>query len=149
MKLQKILTIVAAIVGVLAIIFLVRIVGAGDDAIEAAAENGDTSLINPFMLIAYVVLGITLAAVVLFSLINIVSNTASLKSTLIGVGAFALIALICYFGFAKGVETPLRDGGILTVGQSQLIGAGLYMFYALAIIAGGAMLFTGVKKMIK
>jgi len=72
-----------------------------------------------------------------------------LKSALMSVGAFVLLGLICYFVFAEGVETPLRDGKVLSIGDSKLVGAGLYMFYALAFIAVGTMLFTGIKKMIK
>ena len=65
-----------------------------------------------------------------------------------GVGAFLLLALICYFAFATGVETPLRDGEMLSANGSKMVGAGLYMFYFLVLIAGGAMLFSGVKKML-
>jgi hypothetical protein len=66
-----------------------------------------------------------------------------------GVGAFVVLLLICYFGFANGVETMRKDGDILSANGSRLIGAGLYLFYSLAIIAGGIMLFFGVKKMVK
>jgi hypothetical protein len=62
---------------------------------------------------------------------------------------FALLALVCYFGLAKGVETPLKDGGTLSESGSKLLGAGLYLFYALILVAGGSMLFFGIKKMIK
>lgn len=146
MNSQKILTIIAGIVGVIAMFFLIRIIGVGDEAIKAG-ESGGT--VNTFMYIAYAILAITLVLVVLFTLKNVFSNPATLKSTLMSVGAFALLALICYFAFAKGVETPLRDGKVLSAGDSKLVGAGLYMFYALAIIAVGTMLFTGIKKMIK
>lgn len=149
MNLQKILTIVAAAIGVISIFFLIRIVGAGDEEIKAAAASGDTSLISPIISIAYVVVGIALILTLLFSLVNIFTNAATIKKTLISLGAFALIALVCYFGLAEGVETPLRDEGVLSAGKSQLVGAGLWMFYLLAVIAAGAMLFTGVKKMIK
>ena len=48
--------------------------------------------------------------------------------------------------FASGVETMLKDGSMLSVAQSKLVGTGLYFFYTLAFIAGGTMLFFGVKK---
>jgi hypothetical protein len=35
---------------------------------------------------------------------------------------------------------------MLSVAQSKLVGAGLYLFYSLAVVAGGTMLFFGVKK---
>jgi hypothetical protein len=60
-----------------------------------------------------------------------------------------LLAAIAHFGFANGVETPLRDGEVLSASGSKWVGTGLYLFYFLVLIAAGIMLFTGVKKMIK
>lgn len=143
---KKILTILLGIVGVLSIIFLAMIISTGDDAIKAGESSGT---VNTFMYIGYLVLFLTLAFVVVFSLKNIFSNSETLKSTLKGVGAFALLALICYFGLANGVETPLKDGDVLSARGSKLLGAGLYLFYLLLALAGGSMLFFGIKKMIK
>ena len=143
MDLQKLLKIVAAVVGVVSIIFLVMIITSGDDAIKA----GEGALsVSTYMLIAYFVLLIAVLAVVIFTVINLISNAAGLKNTLISIVAFILLALICYFVFASGVETILKDGSVLTVTESKLVGAGLNLFYALAFVAGGTMLFFGVKK---
>ncbi|GAL66466.1 hypothetical protein [Jejuia pallidilutea] len=143
---KKILTIVLAIVGILSIAFLAMIISAGDDAVKAGDAS---SSVNSIMYIGYIILGLTLAFVVIFSLKNILTNPDTLKSTLRSLGLFALLAVICYFGLAKGVETPLKDGGTLSEGGSKLLGAGLYLFYFLIVIAGLSMLFYGVKKMIK
>jgi hypothetical protein len=143
---KKILTIVLAVVGVLSIVFLAMIISTGDEAVKAGDAGGS---VDSIMYIAYIILGLTLAFVVIFSLKNIFTNKDTLKSTLKGVGAFAVLAAICYFGLAKGVETPLKDGGTLSASGSQLLGAGLWLFYALILVAGGSMLFYGVKKMIK
>ena len=106
-------------------------------------------IIIRFMYIAYIVLGVIAVLVLLFSLKNMFTNAATLKKTLINVGAFVLLAAIAHFGFANGVETPLRDGEVLSANGSKWVGTGLYLFYFLVIIAAGIMLFTGVKKMIK
>lgn len=143
---KKILTIVLGIVGVLSIVFLAMIISAGDEAIKLGESSGT---VNIFMYVAYLVLFLTLAFVIIFSLKNIFSNAETMKSTLKGVGIFVLLALICYFGFARGVETTLKDGDMLSAGGSKLLGAGLYLFYFLLAIAGGSMLFFGIKKMIK
>ncbi|WP_239004459.1 hypothetical protein [Lacinutrix sp. WUR7] len=145
MNSQKIITIIAGVIGVIAMFFLIRIIGVGDEAIKAGESSG---IVNTFMYIAYAILALILVLVVLFTLKNIFSNAATLKRTLMAVGAFLVVALICYF-LATGVETPLKEGEVLSAGDSKLIGAGLYMFYALAIIAIGSMLFSGIKKMIK
>lgn len=145
MNSQKIITIIAGVVGVIAMFFLIRIIGVGDEAIKAGESDG---MVNTFMYIAYVILGLILVLVVLFTLKNIFTNKDTLKSTLMGVGAFLIVGVICYF-LASGVETPMKDGEVLSAGDSKLVGAGLYMFYALAIIAIGTMLLSSVKKMIK
>ncbi|MGC1204575.1 MAG: hypothetical protein WA839_06785 [Flavobacteriaceae bacterium] len=143
---KKILTIVLGIVGVLSIVFLAMIISTGDEAIKLGEASGT---VNMFMYVAYLVLFLTLIFVIVFSLINILTNSDNLKSALKGLGVFALLAIISYFGFARGVETPLKDGEMLSAGGSKLLGAGLYLFYFLLAIAGGSMLFFGIKKMIK
>ena len=145
---NKIVKIGVGVVGVIAIFFLIRIIGAGDDAIENDLDL-QGSLVSPFMYIAYIVLAIIVAIVAFFSLKNIITRPAVLKSTLKNVGAFAVLAAIAYFAFAKGVETPLKDGDILSEGGSKLVGAGLYLFYFLLVAAIGLMLYTGIKKTIK
>lgn len=146
MNLQKILTILVLIIGLISITFLVMIISAGDEAVKAGES---ASTVTTFLYIAYTVLIATLAFVVIFSLKNIFTNSDVLKSTLRSVGIFALIAVICYFGLAKGQETILKDGEIFSEGGSQLLGAGLWLFYALILIAGGSIVFFGIKKMIR
>ncbi|SEA40984.1 hypothetical protein [Bizionia paragorgiae] len=145
---HKILKIVLLIIGVLSVVFLARIVGVGDEDIKALAADGDSSLLDPMSWIAYIVLFITVALVVLFVIVNLFTNTSTLKNTLLGVGAFLVVGLIAYFT-ASGVETPMQDGKMLSASGSKWVGTGLYMFYFLAVIAAGSMLVAGIKKMIK
>ena len=146
MDIQKLLKIVAIVIGVISIVFLGIIISTGDEAIKAGAASGT---IDTFMNVSYVILAIAVLVVLVFSILNLASNTAGLKNTLMGVGAFAVLSLICYFGFADGVETIRKDGDILSESGSRLIGAGLYLFYFLALIAGLIMLGFGIKKMAK
>jgi hypothetical protein len=146
MDLQKLLKIVAVFIGVISIFFLGSILSSGDEAIKAGESSGT---VNVFMYVSYAVLALTVLIVLVFTVLNLVSNTSGFKNTLIGIGAFVILSLICYFGFANGVESPLKDGNILSEKGSKLIGAGLYLFYFLALIAGGIMLGFGIKKMVK
>ena len=146
MDLQKLLKIVAIVIGVISIFFLGSIISTGDEAIKAGEASGT---IDVFMNVSYVILAIAVLIVLVFTVLNLVSNTAGLKNTLMGVGAFAVLTLLCYYGFASGVETTLKDGDILSESGSRLVGAGLYLFYFLAFIAGGIMLGFGIKKMVK
>ena len=146
MDLQKLLKIVALIIGIISIFFLITIISYGDDSIRAI-DNPTT--VNSYMYLAYFVLILTVISVIVFTILNFISNAAALKSTLISVGSFILLSLICYFIFASGEETMLKDGSVLSTSQSKLIGAGLYLFYSLAFIAGGTMFFFGIKKSFK
>ena len=146
MDLQKLLKIVAIVIGVISIFFLGSIISTGDEAIKAGESSGT---IDVFMNVSYVILGIAVLIVLAFTVLNLVSNTAGLKNNLMGVGAFAVLFLLCYYGFANGVETTLKDGDILSESRSRLVGAGLYLFYFLAVIAGCIMLGFGIKKMVK
>ena len=65
MTLHKILKYVALVIGVLGLIFLGRVIAAGDDAIEASADV-QNSVLEPMMWISYLVLAIVLALVVIF-----------------------------------------------------------------------------------
>jgi hypothetical protein len=146
--LHKILKIVAALLSVLGIVFLGRIIAEGDDEIKAAALAGDTAIVDPIAIVAYITLGLVLLFVVVFVLKNLFTNTAGLRNTLIGVGAFAAVLVISYV--VSGGDTmqyKLREG-FATESQSQLVGAGLTAFYILIIVAVVAMIFSGVKKVI-
>ena len=149
MGLHKILKIVAGVLGLAGIIFLVTIISKGDDAIKAAAAGGDTSAVDPMAYVAYITLFIILIVVLFFVLTGLFSNTATLKKTLVNVGSFLLLFAIAYFVFANGVETPMRDGKVLSEGGSKMVGAGLYLFYILIFTAAASMLFFGLKKMLK
>jgi ABC-type antimicrobial peptide transport system permease subunit len=146
MDLQKLLKIVAIVIGVISIFFLGSILSSGDEAIKAGESSGT---VNIFMYVSYAVLALTVLIVLLFTVLNLVSNTSGFKNTLVGIVAFVVLSLICYFGFANGVESPLKDGNMLSEKGSKLIGAGLYLFYFLALIAGVIMLGFGIKKMVK
>ncbi|MFD1062863.1 hypothetical protein ACFQ1Q_06360 [Winogradskyella litorisediminis] len=147
---HKILKIVAAILGVLGIVFLVRIIAAGDDAIKSGEAAG---LVDPMAYVAYVMLGLVLLFVVIFVITNLFTNTAGLKNTLIGVGAFAAVLVISYVlanGADQSFDLGLYKSGdeMATEGQSKMVGAGLIAFYVLLGVAAVSMIFSGVKKVL-
>ncbi|MCF1190023.1 hypothetical protein LRR18_00385 [Mangrovimonas sp. AS39] len=144
--LHKILKILAAILGVLGLIFLVRIIAEGDDAIKSAAAMGDTSIVDPFAYVAYFIMVIAIVFVVVFMLKNLFTNTATLKNTLIGVGIFAAVLIIAYMVSGGDPKTYLYGGEAVSEGESHMVGAGLIAFYILIVTAAVAMLFSGVKK---
>ncbi len=116
--------------------------------LAAMIASGNEGQSGSMLFVGYITLAIVLVAVVVFTLVNTFANPANLKRTLINLGAFLLLAIICY-AMATGTETPLKDGGTLSAGASKMVGAGLYLFYFLIVLAVGTMLFNGIKKMIK
>ena len=143
--LHKILKIVAIVLSLAGVIFLARIIAAGDEAIETGEKAG---LVDPIAFVAYIILGLVLAFVLVFVIKNLFTNTAGLKNTLIGVGAFAAVIIISYV-MAGGDELKYRlEDGFATDSQSQMVGAGLTAFYILIVVAALAMIFSGVKKVI-
>ena len=93
---------------------------------------------------AYVVLFIIISSVLYFGIKNMIGNKSDLINTLKGIGSFLTLFVVCFL-IASGEETMMREGKILSAISSKFIGAALYMFYSLIIIASGAMLFFGFK----
>lgn len=144
MGLHKILKYVALALGVIGLILLGRVIATGDEAIKADA-GVQASVVDPFMYIAYIVLAVVLVVVLFYVVKGLFAG--DIKKTLISVGAFLLVIAISY-GISEGVETPMKDGDILSESGSRWVGAGLRAFYILALVAIGSMFFSGIKKLI-
>ena len=93
---------------------------------------------------AYVVLFIIVSSVLYFGIKNMIGNKSSLMNTLKGIGSFLALFIVCFL-IASGEETLMREGKILSATSSKFIGAALFMFYSLILIASGTMLFFGFK----
>ncbi|MFT4611667.1 MAG: hypothetical protein ACJA1H_001902 [Glaciecola sp.] len=145
MNIQKIIKIVALVIGLIAVFFLIQIMMLGDEAIKADADN--QAVLSWFANLAYIVLAIAAITAVVFSLVNLVSHPDKLKKALMSLGVFALVLVVAWFA-SSGVETELTDGTMLSVNGSKMIEAGIKSFYILILLAAGLMLFFGVKKMI-
>lgn len=146
---HKILKIVALVLSLAGIGFLVNIIVKGDETIKAMALDGDTSVVEPMAIIAYITLGLVLAFVLFFILKNLFTSGKSLKSTLIGLGAFAAVLLIAYVVSGGDTNIYKYNGLVASEGESTMVGAGLVAFYILILGAIATMFFSGIKKLIK
>ena len=148
MNFHKIVKIATGILGVLGIVFLFMVIGSGDEEVKAAAAMGDYSKISPLITLSQVILGIAIIATLVFSLLSLFSDKEKLKKAL-----FSIVGLLVVLGVAyatsEGVETPMKDGEVLSAAGARMVGTGIRMFYFLTIIAIGSMLFSSVKKLIK
>jgi hypothetical protein len=147
MNLQNIIKIISALIGIISAVLLFRIIGMGDETIKMDASMGDFSSVSPLVNLAFLVLGITIIVTLLFSLVGLASDVRKLKKALLSTGLFLAVVFISY-ALSTGVETPMKDGEVLSANGSRWVGAGLRSFYTLAIIAIAAMVFSGVKRII-
>ena len=148
MKLENIIKIVCAVLGLLGVIFLFRILATGDDDIKMAASIGDFSLISPLISLSMFILFITVAVTIIFSLINLASNPGKLKKSLIFIG-FLIIVIGIAYASSTGVETPMKDGQVLSASGSKWVGTGIRVFYILASVAVLSMIAFGARNIIK
>jgi len=148
MKVQNIIKIISGVIGLIAAFFLLRIISTGDEDIKMAASMGDFGAVSPLVELARIVLLITVAVTLLFTLRGLFSDFSKLKKAGISIGLFLLVVVLSYL-LSEGVETPLKDGEVLSESGSRWVGTGIRTFYILSIVAIGLMLFSGVSKILK
>tara|TARA_B100000575_G_scaffold204755_1_gene166248 strand:+ start:2644 stop:3093 length:450 start_codon:yes stop_codon:yes gene_type:complete len=148
MDLKKITRLSCIALGVLGLISLAVVFVGGDESIKMSAASGNFSLITPIILLSQLILVVAVLVTLTFSLKALAANKAKMKSALKSAGLFFLVILVAFL-LSDGVETPMRDGKVLSAFGSKLVGTGIRVFYILTVIAVGLMVFSGSKKFIK
>lgn len=103
--------------------------------------------VSPLYFLTLIIFVIAIVATLIAVFSTLAKNPAGLKNAAIGIVAFLIILGIGYV-LADGVETPLKDGEVLSASGSKWVGTGLYAFYVLAAVAVGLMFLSGIKKLI-
>ncbi len=147
MNFQNIIKIISAIFSVLGAIFLLRIMSTGDDQIKMDASMGDFSVVTPLILLAIAILTIAVLVTVVFSLRGLASDMTKVKKFLITTGLF-IVTVAISFAVSDGMETPLKDGEILSANGSRWVETGIRVFYILTFVAFASMIFSSVKRII-
>ena len=148
MNLEKLTRIGCIALGVLGLIFLAIVFASGDDSIKMAAASGNYGVITPIIILSQITLLIAVIVTLIFSLRGIAKDKSKMKNALKSAGLFLIVVVIA-FVLSSGVETPMRDGKVLSAMGSKLVGTGIRVFYMLSIIAVGLMVFPGIKKTFK
>ncbi len=148
MNLEKLTRIGCIALGVLGLIFLAIVFASGDDSIKMAAASGNYGVITPIILLSQITLFIAVIVTLVFSLRAIAKDKSKMKNALKSAGLFLIVVVIA-FVLSSGVETPMRDGKVLSAMGSRLVGTGIRVFFILSIIAVGLMVFPGTKKIFK
>jgi len=147
MNFQNIIKIISGIFSVLGAIFLLRIMSTGDDQIKMDASMGDFSVVTPLILLAIAILTIAVLVTVVFSLRGLASDMTKVKKFLITTGLF-IVTVAISFAVSDGMETPLKDGEILSANGSRWVETGIRVFYILTLVAFASMIFSSVKRII-
>ena len=113
-----------------------------------SAMQGNFGAVAVMINLALLVLIVTIAMTLVFSIKNLVSEKSKMKKAGISIGSFLLVFMVAFL-LSSGVETPMQDGQTLSVMQSRLVESGIRTFYLLTLIAGGIMLYFSVSKYFK
>jgi hypothetical protein len=139
MGLHKILKILVMVLGVVGVVFALMIIAGDESSAEGMSGN--------MLAITYIVLGLAIALVLIYVVKGLFSG--DIKKTLMTVGIFAAIVIVSY-AISSGSDLDLTPftakGQDVTDSTSKNVGAGLNVFYILAILAIASMVFSGVKK---
>jgi len=131
---------ITLIISVIGIILLVRVIQTGGD------ESTVGTIINYTMLILIITVAITL----LFSILNLLKNPATLKKTLIALVVFGVIFAINYMVAGDGVSYNTKHEVMLEAGStSKLVDAGIKFSMTLGVIAFLLVVFDSVKSLVK
>jgi len=142
MNLNRILTIVIAIIAVVAAVMYISIFRADVDA-------GETGSIDGMLQFGKILVIITALIALFFALKNIATDPQKLKKSLISLVIFGILAAVAYAMAGSAIPTGLDDEIVINEGTSKMVGAGIYLFYFLSAIAILAMVVFGIKKTIK
>ena len=144
----KIVKIVLAVIGLIGVILWFQL-PSGDVPATEAIESGSMHFM---FVITYILMAIAVIASLAFSLIHLFANPKSLKKTLYVIVGFLIVVAISY-ALATGTDVSIEEmagRGIATTESTiKRIGMGLNMFFILTLIAVGAMIWGGLRKMSK
>ena len=143
MGIYKILKYLAIAFGVIAAVLLARVLMAGDDSITGSADV-QASVVDPFLWVSYIVLGIVIALVLFYVIKGLFKG--DIKKTLLSVGLFLVIIVLSYVLAGDEIIYDRNDVPVISASGSKWVGAGLIAFYILGALAILAMLFSGVTK---
>lgn len=139
---NKIARIGAITLGVFGVLSLFFVFMTGDEEIKMAASMGQYGVITPIIVLSQLTLLIAVVVTLTFSFKGLMADKAQLKSSMMSLGLFLGVFVIAFL-LSKGVETPMRDGKVLSATGSKLVGTGIRVFYILSIVAVGLMVLSG------
>ena len=102
-------------------------------------------LINIGIIITYIMIGFAALTAISFGVKKILSNTKNAKKTLITILGLVIVCIASYV-FASDEVLQSYEKYKISASESKNVGMGLIMFYTLAILAVGAILYSELSK---
>lgn len=122
----------------------------GDDAVKESLDL-QNSLVSPFVSFAKIILIITAAITLLFSLWNLIRHPKLLKKSLVSVGILAVILIFAYLMASDAAVTNM-SGNVIKDGEagstSKWVSTGIWYSMILGAIGLGFFLWDFVKSLV-
>ena len=103
------------------------------------------NLINIGIIITYIMIGFAALSAILFGVKKILSNTKNAKKTLYTILGLVIVCIASYL-FASDEVLQSYEKYKITSSEAKNVGMGLIMFYTLAVLAVGAILYSELSK---
>src|SRR5690606_20171257 len=140
--------IIAIILGVIGFVLWI-IIARADSNVVAEAGSSSNNIVGMMINLGYWLTIIVAIITLLFSLVGLASDANKLKKADISLAVFAVVIVVSYV-LASGTDVDLfrmANRGIhVTEGAVRWVGAGLWAFYILALLAILAMVIGAFKK---
>lgn len=106
-------------------------------------------LISGGLWLSYILFFLAVAAAVVLPVLHIIKSPKSLVRSGMGVGLMLVVFVVSYFLSGSEITPKYEALGIRSAFSSQMIGAGLTMFYLIFIIAILGMVYSEISKAFK
>jgi hypothetical protein len=98
-----------------------------------------------FIGLSYVLLAIAVIAALAGTVMTAISNPKKLIGSAIGIGAMIVIFVISY---VLASDEVVKSYGDITTTTSKMVGAGLFTFYILLVLAVLSIIYAGISRLI-
>lgn len=150
-KISKYLTLVTGIIGLIGVIFYLRVIMAGDESIINSVDL-QNSLLDPFITFSVILFYVSVIIALAFTVVNLYKHPQDIKMTILGLAVLGALLFVAYI-FADGGAVTDAVGNVMQDGQpgavSKWVSTLINYTFILAIIAVIAYVFDFVKSVIK
>jgi len=151
-KISKIITYVVTLLALIGIILLVRVLMAGEEAVENDVDVAN-KVVSPLVYFSQYLLYFAIGITLVLSLVGLFKNPESLKKTLLGLGVLGLLFVGAYSFSDSNIVLDNADivlpGGEEGSSINRLVGTGIWFSVILGFIGLGFFVYDLGKGLIK